>query len=186
VSVVTSIAQWPDRLESLVDRIGPPLRSVRVLAECGSTQDHAQTLGLGALVATGRQTAGRGQRGNAWFGGGDAGLAFSLVLPATNRPERSRELASAIVVALGDLLPRRLRVKAPNDVLLDGRKLAGVLIEQADGNAVIGVGINVGPIDWPEELHGQAVSLHEAGIEIDRIELLELVVPMLIAAWTSI
>ena len=180
-----SIARWPNRVEALVEEIGNPLAHARVMSSCASTQDQARAMGLGAVVVTGQQTAGRGQRGNVWFGGGDAGLAFSVVLPATNRPERSRAVASAIVVALGDLVPRRLRVKAPNDVLLDGRKLAGVLIEQADGLAVIGVGINVGAMDWPEALEGQAVSLHDAGVEIERIVVLELVLPLLVEAWSS-
>ena len=57
-----------------------------------------------------------------------------------------------------------------------------MLIEQSDGLAVIGVGINVGPFDWPAELEGQAISLHEAGVE-NRIEVLEMVVPMVVDAW---
>ena len=178
-----SILHWPDRLEALVDQIGPPLKQSRVMCACASTQDQASAMGLGAIVVAGHQTAGRGQRGNVWFGGGDAGLAFSLVLSATSRPERSRALASAIVVALGDLVPRRLRVKAPNDVLLDGRKLAGVLVEQAEGLAVIGVGINVGAFDWPPALNDQAISLSEAGLRLDRMTVLEKVVPLLVEAW---
>ncbi|MCH2140414.1 MAG: biotin--[acetyl-CoA-carboxylase] ligase [Phycisphaerales bacterium] len=185
MNAAASITHWPDRLDALIAHMDSSLTQGRVMAACASTQDQARILGRGALVVAGSQTEGRGQRGNTWFGGGDAGLAFSLVLPATTRPELSREMASAIVVALGDLLPRRLRVKAPNDVLLDGRKLAGVLIEQSDGNAVIGVGINVGPIDWPQELHGQAVSLHEVGVEIDRIEVLEMIVPRLVDSWQA-
>ncbi|MDG1837513.1 MAG: biotin--[acetyl-CoA-carboxylase] ligase [Phycisphaerales bacterium] len=183
MSDLDSIRHWPDRLETLIERIGTPLVHGRVMATCGSTQDAANAMGLGSVVVAGRQTAGRGQRGNQWIDTGEAGLAFSVVLPATTQPERSRAVASGIAVALGDVLPRRLRVKAPNDVLLDGRKLAGVLIEQSDGIAVIGVGINVGPIDWPAELQGQAISLHEAGVEIDRIEVLEMVVPMVVDAW---
>ena len=183
MSDVVSIRHWPDRLEAMIERIGAPLVQGRVMATCGSTQDAAKAMGLGSVVVAGRQTAGRGQRGNQWIDTGEAGLAFSVVLPATTQPERSRAVASGIAVALGDVLPRRLRVKAPNDVLLDGRKLAGVLIEQSDGIAVIGVGINVGPFDWPAELEGQAISLHEAGVEIDRIEVLEMVVPMVVDAW---
>ena len=76
-------------------------------------------------------------------------------------------------------------MKAPNDVLLDGRKLAGVLIEQTDDIAVIGVGINVGAMAWPPELEGQAVSLYEAGVDIERIAVLELLLPPLVAAWSS-
>jgi BirA family biotin operon repressor/biotin-[acetyl-CoA-carboxylase] ligase len=183
VTDVVSIRHWPDRLEAMIERIGTPLVQGRVMATCGSTQDAAKAMGLGSVVVAGRQTSGRGQQGNQWIDTGEAGLAFSVVLPATTQPERSRAVASGIAVALGDVLPRRLRVKAPNDVLLDGRKLAGVLIEQSDGIAVIGVGINVGSIDWPVELEGQAISLHEAGVEIDRIEVLEKVVPMVVDAW---
>ena len=52
-------------------------------------------------------------------------------------------LARALAESLGTLLPDRIEVKPPNDLLVDGRKLAGVLIEQSVGAAVIGIGINV-------------------------------------------
>jgi BirA family biotin operon repressor/biotin-[acetyl-CoA-carboxylase] ligase len=107
----------------------------------------------------------------------------SVVLEATTKPERSRAVASAIAVSLGELLPRRLRVKAPNDVMLDGRKLAGVLIEQADGLAVIGVGINVGQERFEGELAQTAVSLMQAGVSRDRMDILELVLPVIVDAW---
>ena len=116
---------------------------------------------------------------------GDGGLAFSVVLPATTLPERSRDIADAIAVGLGQWIPRRLRVKAPNDVCLDGRKLAGVLIEQADGVAVIGVGINVGQTHFEGELTETAISLHQAGISRDRMEVLERVLPGIVAAWDA-
>ena len=182
---IGSIANWPDKLESLVEQIGPPLRLCRVIAECASTQDQARPLGLGAVVLAGRQTAGRGQRGNEWADTGDGGLAFSVVLPATTLPERSRDIADAIAVGLGQWIPRRLRVKAPNDVCLDGRKLAGVLIEQADGVAVIGVGINVGQTHFEGELTETAISLPQAGISRDRMEVLERVLPGIVAAWDA-
>jgi BirA family biotin operon repressor/biotin-[acetyl-CoA-carboxylase] ligase len=183
VNDVTQIASWPDRIEALIEKIGPPLTTPRVLAECGSTQDQARALGLGAVVVAGRQTAGRGQQGNRWADTGCDGLAVSVVLEATTKPERSRAVASAIAVALGELLPRRLRVKAPNDVMLDGRKLAGVLIEQADGLAVIGVGINVGQERFEGELAQTAVSLMQAGVSRDRMDILELVLPVIVDAW---
>ena len=62
---VMAIMHWPDRIESLVKRIGPPLVVGRVVATCGSTQDLARGLGLGGLMVAGRQQAGRGQRGHA-------------------------------------------------------------------------------------------------------------------------
>ncbi len=178
-----TIAHWPDRLESAVERIGPPLTRCRVIAECASTQDQARALGLGAVVVAGRQTAGRGQQGNGWADTGDEGLAFSVVLPATSRPERSRDVAAAIVVALSRWIPRSLTVKAPNDVLFRGRKLAGVLIEQADGRAVIGIGINVGQSVFDEPLSETAVSLRMAGAEVDRMDVLEGVLPRVVDVW---
>lgn len=174
---------WGDRVEQLVQQVGPPLTSARVLASCDSTQDHARALGLGVLVVAQRQVAGRGQRGNQWADTGDDGLAFSLCLAATAKPARSVAVAQAIVDALDPLVPGRLQVKHPNDVLLDGRKLAGVLIEQADGLAVIGVGINVGQVAWPPPLKEIAVSLAQAGIWAHRLDILAVLVPEIVAAW---
>jgi len=179
-------SQWGDRVESLVESIGPPLTCARVLAKCASTQDHARSLGLGAVVVAQRQTGGRGQRGNLWADTGNEGLAFSVVLPATEQPERSAAIARAIVSALSPLAPDRLTVKHPNDVLLDDRKLAGVLIEQADGRAVIGIGINVTQTTWPDDLAETAISLRQSGVSpIDRLSVLDSVLPAVIAAWGS-
>ncbi len=183
MKTLQAIAHWPDRLEQAVERVGPPLCVCRVLAECASTQDQARALGLGAVVVAGRQTAGRGQRGNTWEDTGDEGLAFSVALPATSRPERSRDVAAAIVVALSKWVPRSLTVKAPNDVVYRGRKLAGVLIEQADGLAVIGIGINVAQDAFEGPLGGTAVSLRMAGAAADRMEVLEATLPRVVAAW---
>jgi BirA family biotin operon repressor/biotin-[acetyl-CoA-carboxylase] ligase len=177
--------QWGDRVEQLVERIGAPLTTSRVFWACASTQDHARSLGLGALVVAQRQTGGRGQRGNVWADTGDGGLAFSVVLLATEQPRRSAAVAQAIVEALSPLAPGRLDVKHPNDVLLDGRKVAGVLIEQADGLAVIGIGINVEQETWPDDLAETAISLRQGGIDIDRLKVLEQVLPGVVAAWVG-
>ena len=175
--------QWGDRIEALIESIGPPLTVSRVMAQCASTQEHARSLGLGAVVVAQRQTGGRGQRGNVWADTGDEGLAFSLVLSATEQPQRSVLLAQSIVAALEPLVAGRISVKHPNDVLLDGKKLAGVLIEQADGLAVIGIGINVSQQSWPDELTDSAISLGQAGVEIDRLDVLSRVLSGLVRAW---
>lgn len=179
------IVDWPDRVEALVNAIGSPLVEAHVIAVCDSTQDSARSMGCGGLVVAGRQVAGRGQRGNKWIDTGSEGLAFSVALPATDRPERSSALADAIVSGLDPMGPGRFSVKLPNDVLLDGRKLAGVLVEQSDGLAVIGIGINVKQQSWPEDLAESAISLVEAGIVLKRIEVLEHVLPGVIKAWSS-
>jgi len=176
---------WGDRLEALCASLPGSIETVRVVAEIDSTQDLARSCGAGTLVTTGRQRAGRGQRGNEWADTGEHGLAFSICLAATDRPEQSLVLAQALSEALGSLLPGRIVVKPPNDLMVDGRKLAGVLIEQAEALAVIGVGINVGRCCWSDELMGHAISLAEAGVEIDRLQVLEQVLPAVIGAWTG-
>lgn len=177
------ISHWPDRVEALVDQIGVPLGTCRVVLSCSSTQDMAQTMGVGSLVVASRQVSGRGQRGNRWEDTRSEGLAFSVCLPKTSDPSRAIDLANAIVESLDRYAPSRLTVKHPNDVLLDERKLAGVLIEQSGELAVIGIGINVLQESWPENLATKAISLRQAGIEIDRIEVLEIVLPAVIMAW---
>lgn len=175
------IASWPDRVEALVDRIGRPLQVGKVVAECDSTQDLARAMGLGSLVVAGRQVAGRGQRGNRWADTGADGLAFSMALPATDQPQCSLALAEALVSSLPSGVDAS--VKAPNDVLVHGRKLAGVLVEQRDGLAVIGIGINVHQLEWPEDLEPIAISLEQAGCRLDRLEVLEYVLPGLVESW---
>ena len=182
---LVSIAHWPDRLEALVETVGSPLTLGRVIATCDSTQGLARTLGCGAVVVADRQISGRGQRGNRWSDTGHDGLAFSMVLPATDQPQRSQALAASIVASLEELKPGSFEVKDPNDVLLQGKKVAGVLIEQSDGLAVIGVGINVLQRDWPEELADVAISLSQAGLDVDRLEILEKVLPSLVRAWSA-
>jgi BirA family biotin operon repressor/biotin-[acetyl-CoA-carboxylase] ligase len=140
---------------------------------------------MGAVVVAQRQTGGRGQRGNVWADTGQDGLAFSVVLQATMQPERSVAVAAAIVRALSALVPNGLTVKHPNDVLLNGRKLAGVLIEQADGCAVIGIGINVAQTQWPDALAEAAISLHQEGVTVDRLDVLEQVLPEVVSAWVD-
>ena len=111
------------------------------------------------------------------------GLAFSIVLQSTTEPECSVALAEAIAAGLLPLVPAT--VKKPNDVLIDGRKLAGVLVEQSGELAIIGIGINVHQREWPVELEETAISLHQGGVDIDRLEVLELLLPAVVAAWNG-
>jgi BirA family transcriptional regulator, biotin operon repressor / biotin---[acetyl-CoA-carboxylase] ligase len=133
------------------------------LRETGSTNDRARALALagaphGTLVTTGLQTAGRGRQGRTWTTPAGRALLMSLVLRA---PDRMLPLAAAVAVA--ETAGPEAAIKWPNDVLLDGRKVAGILAEARpqDGWAVLGMGINVAlrPDDFPEELRATAGSL---------------------------
>jgi BirA family biotin operon repressor/biotin-[acetyl-CoA-carboxylase] ligase len=148
--------------------IGDPHRHYR---RTDSTNERAKELAIsgapGGLVVTAReQTAGRGRRGNAWFGPPGSSLLYSGLL----RPYASDEaplLPLAVPLAVCEAAEAvalvRCQVKWPNDVWVDERKVAGVLVEARpdEGWAVIGVGLNVAiaPGDFPPELRETAASL---------------------------
>jgi len=99
----------------------------------------------GAVALAEHQTAGRGRLGRTWV---DSALMFSVALypaePVARWPELTLVAAEAVAAAVGP----EATIKHPNDVLLDGRKVAGILAE-ASGRVILGVGINVGRVDWP-------------------------------------
>jgi BirA family biotin operon repressor/biotin-[acetyl-CoA-carboxylase] ligase len=120
----------------------------------------------GTVVTAGEQTAGRGRQGRSWTAPPDKALLYSAVL----RPLDERHLLLPLSVPLAvceaaeELVPEvECRVKWPNDIWIEGRKLAGVLIEAKpqDGWAVIGVGLNlsIDRDEFPPDLRETAVSL---------------------------
>jgi BirA family transcriptional regulator, biotin operon repressor / biotin---[acetyl-CoA-carboxylase] ligase len=113
----------------------------------------------GTLVTADEQTAGRGRQGRAWSAPAGASLLCSWVI----RDPPAPLLSLAAGVAVAELAGERARVKWPNDVLIDGRKLAGILVEGRPQErwAVLGIGINVAlrPEQLPEELRDRAATL---------------------------
>jgi BirA family biotin operon repressor/biotin-[acetyl-CoA-carboxylase] ligase len=145
---------------------------------------------LPLLIVADSQTAGRGRGSNRWWTG-PGSLAFSLLMGRTERrgdtetrgkvprPPVLTSLAVgvALVDALAPFVPgREIGIHWPNDVMLDGRKLAGVLIEvHADGKQVIGVGINTNntAADAPSDVRPRVATLRDATRETyDSTELL--------------
>ena len=140
--------------------LGRPRRHERVT---GSTSDVARALAAtgaphGMLVTTAEQRAGRGRQGRTWSAPPGRALLMSLVLR-----EWPRLLPIAGALAVADVAGPAAAIKWPNDVLLDGRKLAGILAEARpqEGWAVLGIGVNVAvrEEDLPAELRGRAASL---------------------------
>lgn len=120
----------------------------------------------GTVVTATEQTAGRGRQGRTWSAPAGKALLYSAVL----RPLDERHLLLPLAVPLAvceaaeELQPKsECQIKWPNDIWIDGRKLAGVLIEAKpqDSWAVIGVGLNltIEPDEFPSELRDTAVSL---------------------------
>ncbi|TVQ51141.1 MAG: biotin--[acetyl-CoA-carboxylase] ligase [Phycisphaerales bacterium] len=165
---------WPDVLERAVEEVGSPFRHVRVFAETDSTQDVArrERAEPGTLIVAGRQTRGRGRLGSAWADTASDGVAMTLILP--REPGERLAFAAAVGVARAaeSCLGRRITIKWPNDILVDRRKLAGILIEQTDTRALLGIGFNVAQTAWPDDLTDKAVSLTQLGVPILRIEVM--------------
>lgn len=126
----------------------------------------AQGAGHGTLVTAAEQTAGRGRQGRTWVAPPGRALVLSLVL---RRWGRLLPLAAGVAVA--ERAGPKAQVKWPNDVLLAGRKIAGILVEgrPADGWMVLGVGVNVAlsTEDLPPELRGRAGGLGGAPEDVE-------------------
>ena len=160
---------------------GTPL-VVRTLT--GSTNDDALAAARegapeGALFVADAQTEGRGRRGNAWYAEPGCGLLFSLLLRPLLPLARSSALSLVAGLAVRACVSRLLDVRAksshpvlvkwPNDIVVAGRKLCGVLVESqvrgsALGAVVVGVGLNVGLGNMPDELRNRATSLATLGL----------------------
>lgn len=137
--------------------------------EVGSTNTLAAELARdgaaeGTLVTTDFQTAGRGRVGRAWKERPNQQLALSLVL-RPRFPAHFLVMASALAVAQAIEVATGAQpdIKWPNDVLLQGRKVCGALIEMSDGVAILGIGVNVnGELGDDPELQGHATTLAAA------------------------
>jgi BirA family transcriptional regulator, biotin operon repressor / biotin---[acetyl-CoA-carboxylase] ligase len=130
-----------------------------------STNERAKQLAAagaphGTLVTADEQTAGRGRQGRAWTAPPRSAVLMSLVLR-----ELDERLPLTAAVALCEALPLEAAIKWPNDVWIEGRKVAGILVEgrPQEGWAVLGVGVNVTTERFPVELAESATSLRLAG-----------------------
>lgn len=121
----------------------------------------------GTLVTADEQTAGRGRQGREWTAPPRSAVLMSLVL--RDLDERHALLPLAAAVAIADALPLPATIKWPNDVWIDGRKVAGILVEgrPQEGWAVLGIGLNVTTGEFPAELAERATSLRLAGAEVE-------------------
>jgi BirA family biotin operon repressor/biotin-[acetyl-CoA-carboxylase] ligase len=122
-----------------VDTVGSTNSLAAVLA--GTPNSH------GTIVVAREQTAGRGQYGRSWISGPDESLLLSIVLRPPAELQRPVILTAWVAVALGnvifDLTGIHARIKWPNDLLIHGRKVCGILIEAANDTVVVGIGLNI-------------------------------------------
>ncbi len=175
-----------------------PLGGLRFFSTIGSTNDEALAWAAGgardlSLVVAEEQTAGRGRSGRKWHTPPGSALALSLILRPTvvecTLPARIAGLAALAMVESCRGLGLVAQIKWPNDILLHGRKAAGILVESAwAGNqldaSVLGIGVNVaaGAVPPADQVFFPATSLEtELKKPVDRLTLLREILAALLS-----
>ena len=165
-------------------RFGQPYRYAET---CASTQ-HLLEEGdaEGAVAVAEEQTEGRGRLGRSWHAPAGTAVLVSVLLrpdvPAARLPELSVVAGHAVAEALAAETGVSATVKFPNDVLVGGRKVAGILAEASEGRVALGIGVNVNQTSeqLPADAQMEPTSLLlETGREIDRARLLAAVLEQL-------
>ena len=180
----------PDAVLPLLrGRFGRPYRYARV---CESTQRlFAEDDAEGAVAATEEQTEGRGRLGRTWEAPAATSVLASVVLapdvPTERFPELMLVAGEAVAEAIRSEVGVAAQIRFPNDVLVGGRKVAGVLAEASGGRVVLGFGINANQEE--AELPAEATSVRlEMDAVVDRARLLAAVLAELerrYDAWVS-
>ncbi|WP_374018715.1 biotin--[acetyl-CoA-carboxylase] ligase [Paenibacillus thiaminolyticus] len=182
----------PTRLDeaALLSKLAPGNfgNRLRIVEKTESTQNEAaawakEGVPEGAIVLAEEQTGGRGRQGHLWHSPAGKGVWMSIVLrpriPLPYTPHLTLLGAVAMFRAMKKLTAAPLGIKWPNDILADGKKVAGILLESAAEDerllyviAGIGISVNLDAADFPEELQERATSLKiMTGREVDRASL---------------
>lgn len=163
-------------------------RDIRIFHETTSTNDIMEKLARdkvreGVVVFAESQTKGRGRLGRKWISPPGKGLWFSVLLRPDMRPVQATQItlaaATSLRRAIAEVTGLRARIKWPNDILLNGKKAAGILTElSAEVDRVnylilgIGIDVNVNASEFPADLRATATSLQaELGRPVQRAEL---------------
>jgi BirA family biotin operon repressor/biotin-[acetyl-CoA-carboxylase] ligase len=181
----------PDALfaDDLLARLGKTKvvgRDIQVFEQTTSTNDVIEMLARdgvkeGAVVFAEAQTKGRGRLGRKWMSPTHKGLWFSVLLRPELRPQETTQLtvasATALRRAIKTVTGLSSEIKWPNDLLIGGKKVVGILTEMSAEvdrvrHVILGIGVDVNQEEFPPELRKLATSLKiEAGREISRAEL---------------
>ncbi|MEW6128815.1 MAG: biotin--[acetyl-CoA-carboxylase] ligase [Acidobacteriota bacterium] len=137
----------------------------------------------GVCVVAREQTAGRGRLGRNWNSPAGAGLYLSIILRPNASPARAAFITLAAAIAVAETLIQDFHtpadIKYPNDILVNGKKICGILVESSITEnkleyAILGIGVNIAQPDFPDELKTIATSLRiEANLGITPDEFLE-------------
>ncbi|TKJ38735.1 MAG: biotin--[acetyl-CoA-carboxylase] ligase [Planctomycetes bacterium B3_Pla] len=167
----------PDKITAglKTKRIG---RNILVYDSTSSTNDAAAEYAKnkandGLAIFAEQQTAGRGRAGNKWYSSRSDSILCSIVLTENKLPAELLSLLCAVAIA--EAIGKPARIKWPNDIMLNGRKVAGILLEsKSNGICIVGIGINCRQKtdSFPDELQSIATSIDiESRSVTDRISL---------------
>jgi BirA family transcriptional regulator, biotin operon repressor / biotin---[acetyl-CoA-carboxylase] ligase len=155
------------------DTIDSTNNCARALAACWADE--------GTVIIAEQQTAGKGRLGRVWQANPNENLTFSIILRPSANPEQVNLLPLYVAVAVAQAIERstslKVECKWPNDLLINGKKVAGILLEGAVKEntleyVVVGIGVNVNQAMFARELEGKATSLRlENGKDVDRLVL---------------
>lgn len=138
-----------------------PEKRIEYRLAVDSTMNAAERLEPGDVVVAEEQTTGQGRHGHSWHSEPGNGIYCSVVLAPS--PALTLALGLAAQNAISEATGLYCDLRWPNDLMLGGRKVAGVLAQGSDGRAIAGIGINVNHTSFPPELAGEAISLREWG-----------------------
>ena len=183
----------PVELEAWQDHLEAALRMpVRVYQQTSSTQDVAKSFApKKTLIVADQQTDGRGRLGRRWASTPGASVLMSLVLPTSDKKLTHDRLSVLSGIAMSHTVQRLLpsttvRLKWPNDVLVEDQKIAGILIEQVAGAFIIGIGLNVTPQAVADPSLAEVSTCLEAlGPVCDRLLVIEQTITELINAYQT-
>jgi BirA family transcriptional regulator, biotin operon repressor / biotin---[acetyl-CoA-carboxylase] ligase len=158
------IARWGLIVLLAYRRVGQPSRTVVRRKSATSTQDVARSMPIGSIVVADHQTAGRGRLDRRWESPPGTALLVSFVL----RPNPVLSLAAGVAAA--QACGGGVRLKWPNDLLLDGAKVGGILVEVTAATAICGIGINLtwAPPGAAKLNQDRDLLLERLRIELDR------------------
>jgi len=148
-----------------------PERHIIYFDSLDSTMRVASASEPGTIVLADRQLAGLGRHGHTWHSEAGHGIYCSIVLPPV--PVLTLALGVATADAIAQATGIQCDLRWPNDLMLDNRKVAGILVQLVNGNAIAGIGINVNHPGFPAGLAKEAISLRQhAGRDFSREEIL--------------
>lgn len=182
------LLSYPDILNKELIEIGMKSdfigHSVEVLESVDSTNDYAKKkakeLVDGSVIISLEQVKGKGRRGRSFHSGKGDGIYLSIILKPGFEPAKAPFITSIAGAALVNTFNKfniQTKIKWPNDVLINGKKVAGILTEMSADMEfieyiVLGVGINVSGLEFPNELKNIATSLKLEGYDVKKLSII--------------